>query len=537
MVGKILRPRLWVLRRWVRESSPAVRAGMLVLLAALVAGGGWLYSKVVSALAIDQVAAVAAGMVPIWLFFLVIAALLGIGDILQRLFLSSDLELLMTAPVPLRTIYLVKLFECTRVLWLPASLVLVFLIALGHGQRAPAAFFPLAVLLVLASTLSVASVMAALVMLLVRIIPPQRLRVWIPAALGVVSVALALGQQSLLQQSVVWENWAVIAQAVLDTGRLAVATVVSCAAALVLALGGYLIFRRAFYYGWSSFAQAAVPRPSAATRRRKGAVRAGVGQVLSPQWRSLLLKEWHSLRRDPRQLINLVITPLIVIGFSVTMLKPEGPLGILMFWNVLFFAVLMGSSAVFHLGVAATVGEGRNVDLLRRLPVRMRTILAAKFWVSWMPAWLAWLPVLAVASLLTELTVLQVSILAGALALALAEVGSVGPAIGALAGDFAVEEETRRMPIPIQLLGILLPGVSVLLTGLSCALVVFTFFPSSELAATTEQALDVLPPVAWVAGGGVLPWLGLILGHAIFLLIVARLWNAGALRMERWEPA
>jgi ABC-2 type transport system permease protein len=537
MILKVLRPRVWVVRRWAREGSALARAGVVVLLLALLAGGLWLYTRIVGALAVDQIAAVMAGMAPVFLILLVAAALLGVGDVLQSLFLSSDLELLMTAPIPLRTVYLVKLIDCSRVLWLPASLVLVFLIALGHGQSAPVAFFPLAALLVVSWVLGVVCVMMALVMLLVRVIPAQRLRLWIPAALSLVSLGVALAQQALLRESMGLEDWVIASQTVLDAARLGVAVAAASAGALVLAAGTYLLFRATFYYGRSSFAEAAVRRPRRAVRRPRATARVGVGQLLSSQWRSLLLKEWHSLRRDPRQLISVAVGPLMVVGLSAAFARPEGPLGSLLFWNTLFFAVMMGSSVVFNLGLAATSGEGRNVDLLRRLPVPMGRVLRAKFWVSWLSAWLGWLPVLAAAVLLTELTAPQASILAGSLALALAEVGLAGPALGALRSDFAVEEETRRAGGLTGFLALVVAFVSVLLTMLTCALAVISFLPSSELATTTEQALMVLPPVRFVLGGRIVPWLGVILAHGIYLSIVALLWRAGVRRMERWEPA
>ena len=100
----------------------------------------------------------------------------GIGTVLSDLYLSSDLELLLTAPVPRHDIFWLKLLGAMWQSTGPALIPVAILVAYGVASRArPDYYLGAAVALLLLITI-LAAVSMALVMLLMRFMPARRAR-------------------------------------------------------------------------------------------------------------------------------------------------------------------------------------------------------------------------------------------------------------------------------------------------------------------------------------------------------------------------
>ena len=152
MVLKILRPQYWILDRQVRNTNRLVVVALILL---PIIGGQWLYDNLIrdnlALLRSDHVVTAIASYLPLVLFFFLLFAMLGIGDVMHQLYLTSNLELLMIAPVRYRTIFMVKLLHSSRATLIPALGLGAFLFALGGAWNAAASYYLLSVLLILAA--------------------------------------------------------------------------------------------------------------------------------------------------------------------------------------------------------------------------------------------------------------------------------------------------------------------------------------------------------------------------------------------------
>ena len=117
--------------------------------------------------------------------------------------------------------------------------------------------------------------------------------------------------------------------------------------------------------------------------------------ALPTAWRSILVKEWVELRRDPQGLLNMAM-PLILILVLVLIpvIGGEGArvtLQPLLFW---FLVIIIG----FYVGILpvgssmlSLAREGRRMALLRAAPISMQDLLRGKYWAAWTPISLSWL--------------------------------------------------------------------------------------------------------------------------------------------------
>ena len=136
MVWKILRPRYWILDRKVRSTNRFIILG---LIAAVALGGQWIYNNWLQPnfelLNSEQMLTLVSSFIPMGIFILLLFALLGIGDITYQLYQSADTELMMTAPIPFRTIFLVKLLQASRSILVPGLFFTLLLVVFGTAQN------------------------------------------------------------------------------------------------------------------------------------------------------------------------------------------------------------------------------------------------------------------------------------------------------------------------------------------------------------------------------------------------------------------
>lgn len=117
----------------------------------------------------------------------------GFNQALQALYLSDDLEKLLVAPLPARSIVTAKLLgRLPTTVLLTVTLVTPALLAFGVVLGLGAPYYVLGVILVLAAPLFGISVGAIIAILLVRLMPARRLSEWMGAAAIIAGTLLSM---------------------------------------------------------------------------------------------------------------------------------------------------------------------------------------------------------------------------------------------------------------------------------------------------------------------------------------------------------
>ncbi|HEX9017726.1 MAG TPA: hypothetical protein VF806_00975 [Anaerolineaceae bacterium] len=297
----------------------------------------------------------------------ILTLMTNFGVLLQALYLSHDMDFLVTSPLPMRAVFLAKLLEAILpnfALFCAFSLPVLF--GLGISSRYTILYYPFLLMLLLALALAAGGLASILVMAVVRVVPARR----VAEVLGVLGalasilcgqsgnlinamrpnqadVGSALGMLSQLNSP--WSPLAWAGRGAVSIGHgewLAGVGLSLLSLALASAIfGGTLwLAEQLFYTGWSSMqgsvrrkrvpriaratdvapaATAAPATASAAPAVFPGAAAAGsvlpavnvqhAPRRLRGPLRGLIVKDLLLLRRDPRN-ISQVITPLIV-GF------------------------------------------------------------------------------------------------------------------------------------------------------------------------------------------------------------------------------
>jgi hypothetical protein len=540
MVWKILRPRFWILDRKVRETNRFIIFGLIALLAF---GGQWVYDSFIrnylDLLSAEQALPTAVSLLPLGLSLFLLFAVLGIGDVINQLFLTPDLEVLLVAPIPSWAIYTVKLLQCSRATLLPAVFLGVFLLVLGLAWQVAATYYLFIAIILLAVVALTTAIIMILVIILARFIPSQRLRSWMPVAVILATMALFLGQQVLGQ-------WLTGQQALnqflshtlQDPGRLSIVAVALAGLSLVVSLAAFLIFDRAFHEDWDRFREVPSQPPSATPYAPRALDLTRLARPLRAPLRHLVVKEWLQLRRDPTGLIRLAQPFALVIFmlFPLLAMGQEGEfLRIFSFWYLLvvlpfFMGILSAGTSLL-----AVAGEGRNIALLRSAPLSIPNVLWGKFGVAWGPAVLVWSIVLLLVGFWLGLLPGQQGLLISLVVWVLTGASLAALAMGGLTVDFMAEDLKQRISTPVNYLTMGLGLLLAALTTVAGIWLVVHLFPDSD-------AVRVLQPfasdraVSWVFSNAPWPPLILLCGQAAYFVGVKWLWDSAVRRLEEWEP-
>jgi hypothetical protein len=543
MLWKVLRPRWWLLRRQITRGG---RRGQLITLGFLIlvlGGAAWLFEKLRAGLAGPDGAAFFAALFPGALTALLFFALIQLADTLYQLFLAPDTALVLTAPVPVRALFLARLLGCTQALWLPAAALGLVFVALGAAQGSPPPYYPLALTLVLALTFLATATGMLVVLALTRLVPPRRLRELLPAAFGVAAIAGMVGQQALLRELSAAEGMTqLLLAAPAAPDRLALLTLGVAGAALGVTAAAGWAFGRVFFGAWGELRVS--PAPDRAGKTGLARLVDALTAVFPREQGLLIGKDWRLLARDPQRLTNLLLTPVMMIALMIPILAdPEArdSLSVLGFWFLWLYASLFGLNTAQGVALPAFLLEGRRLMLLRQTPVSMPAALWAKLWATTLPAALVWTIALAVYGLFLSLPPWQIAALALTVGAGLLGACAVLVAIGALAADFNVAEPRPKLSGAASLwswAGLAL-GALAQVTALAVSFyLILALAPGEPTVAAVRGALGVVPPLAWATGErGWLLLAGGMVGQAVLWAAVAGLWRAARRRLETWEPA
>lgn len=298
----------------------------------------------------------------------VMIVLTNFGVLLQALYLSHDMDFLVTTPLPMRAVFLAKLLEgILPTFALICAFSLPVLFGLGISSGYSILYYPLLIILLAMLALAAGGLASILVMAVVRVVPARRVAE-VLGFLGAMTSILCgqsgniinaldiegaqmtdtLGMVSRLEMPWSPLAWGGRGLVLLGQGDWLPGlglTLVSLLIAGAIFAGTLFLAEQLYYTGWSSMqgstrkkrAKAAAVAPPAgigsavagsgaagslAAAQTIGALPAANGQAARPgrfarllpqAMRGMIVKDFLVLRRDPRNMSQL-ITPLIV-GF------------------------------------------------------------------------------------------------------------------------------------------------------------------------------------------------------------------------------
>lgn len=385
--------------------------------------------------------------------------LTSFGVLLQALYLAGDMDFLLTIPVPIRAVFITKLLQAI----LPNfSLICLFalpvLFGLGISGEYSFLYYPLVPVVLGALALAAAGISSLLVMLIVRIFPARRVAELLGFIGAVTSfVCSQSGQLAnfgnfsqeqagdafryVTRLNVPWSPLAWAGRGLVDLGEgrwltgggLLLLSLLLAGLAFGLAL---ITAERLYYTGWASM-QGIRRKKKTARAAYPGRAKTFVAlteRIIPGAIRALLVKDYYVLRRDLRNMSQLV-TPLIFgIVYAVMFLRSGGQPPAGRGEAPAIFMELMKNMMVYgNVGISLFVGwmllgrlagmgfsqEGKGYWILKTAPVRVSQLIAAKFLVAYLPAlFLGWLFLLAISLLQKSLLTLWFTLPVVALSIA-----------------------------------------------------------------------------------------------------------------------
>ena len=349
----------------------------------------------------------------------------GFGVLLQALYLAGDMDFLMSAPIPIRAVFVSKLIQAV----LPNFGIMCFftlpiLFGLGISSGYSFLYYPMAVIVLAVLSLAAAALASLLVMLAARIFPARRLA----EVLGFIGgTFIFITSQSARFMNFDVDNqqlaglvsmterfnqpWSPLAWAgrgltFLGEGKWLPAVGLLGLSLLVTGAVFYAALvasERLYYSGWASL-------QNTRHKKAKSGVKAAVpveAKKLNPlaglipqPIRAILWKDLQLYRRDLRN-VSRLLTPLILgVVYAVSLLQsggqvPEGQgnappwvmetlRGIFLYADVAL-ALFLGWMLTANIAGAAFSHEGKNYWIIKAAPLSPRQLLTAKFLVSYLP--------------------------------------------------------------------------------------------------------------------------------------------------------
>ena len=495
---KLLRLRLRITVNGLRRSRGRTRIGALILgvLAAAFAlfllAMSWLLLSFLQSpelgryLSVDPARIIAAVPVLVLTGLFLVVLLMSFGSLLQALYLVGDMDFLLAAPVPIRAVFTAKVVQAVApVLGLFSLFGVPVLVGLGLASGYVPLYYPLVIAAMVGLSLAAAGLAALLVMLVVRVVPPRRaaeILAFVGAILAVSlsqagSLSNALGGHGggpsgstvsgfLVLASAPWlpVNW--VGEGLVELGQghwLTGLPLAGLAIGLAFAVfwGAVVTAERWYYSGWAGMQVVArrVRRAPAARRARDtgSAVPRLARRVSLPLW-GLVWRDALTLRRDLRNLSQLV-TPLIFgIVYTVLLLRGGGPgepgspgaaseiggpLREVVGFSSVGMSLFVGWMLLARLAVTGFSREGRSYWLVKTAPVSPDQLLAAKFAIAYVPVLTLSLLLNLVIAVVRQMGVGQFLYGVAASGMCLAGMTGILLAFGVLSANFTWDDPRR----------------------------------------------------------------------------------------------
>jgi len=405
------------------------------------------------------------------------------GVLLQALYLAGDMEFLLSAPVPIRAVFITKLLQAI----LPNfSLILLFglpvLYGLGASSGYNLLYYPLVLVVLAFLALSAAGLASLLVMAVVRIFPARRVAEVLGFLVAIVSFTCSQSGQFMnygdvsADQAVQAINmttrlntaWSPLAWAGRSLVEIGEGRWLSGMGLLLLTLGltggisalSLATAERLYYSGWASV-QISTRKKAARAQRPvvRSAARAGVlSRIVSPAVSAILAKDLLMLRRDLRSMSQLV-TPLILgIVYAFMLLRSGGepPAGrgeappvfmeamknLAVYGNV-GISLFVSWSLLSRLAAMGFSQEGKSYWMLKAAPISTAKLLSAKFLVAYLPTLALGWGFLVIISLVQGTSLGTVLFSMAAVCLIIGATAGLNLAFGVVGANFNWEDPRR----------------------------------------------------------------------------------------------
>jgi hypothetical protein len=417
--------------------------------------------------------------------------LTSFGLLLQALYLAADMDFLLAAPIPIRSVFITKLLQAVLPNFSISALFgLPVLYGLGIARGYNILYYPMVLLMMVVLALTAAGLASVLVMLVVRVFPARR----VVEVLGFLGAILSFvcsqsgnlmnasrgdtpttGNQMvgvlnfLSQLNNPWLplNWPGQGVAALGEGAWLPGlglTLLSLGLAAGVFWTCLQTAERWYYTGWASMGVVAQKkRPVRSARKTaSSSVLAGLSSMvlrtLSAPVRGLVWKDALVLRRDLRNLSQL-ITPLIfgvIYGFMILRGGGEPPAGggeapewfmtslrTLLSYGNIGLSVFVGWMLLGRLASMGFSAEGKSYWMLKAAPLSARQMLTAKYLVAYLPSLALSLFFLTALIILQKVPIATAAYSLLVLALCLAGMTGILLAFGVTGANFKWEDPRR----------------------------------------------------------------------------------------------
>ncbi len=354
------------------------------------------------------------------------------GVLLQALYLSGDMDFLLSFPIPIRAVFITKLMQAVLPnLGLIAFFGLPILFGLGISGGYHFLYYPLVILVMIALALVAAGFSALLVMLVARVFPARR-AAEIIGFLGAL-IAITCGQMGnfanttndgmefspeqvggatslIVSANTPWFplNWAGRGLVAIGEGNWLTGTVLVLGTLGLCALGFWFALgtaERWYYSGWAGMqvvAQKKKPaRAAHPPAERRNGLLSRASLLLKAPVRAIIGKDLLMMKRDLRNMSQL-ISPLI-LGVIYTLMifrsgneppagRGEAPdwfmggLQTLLDYSNVAMALFVGWMLLSRLASIGFSQEGKSFWILKASPLRPGDLLSAKFLGSYLPS-------------------------------------------------------------------------------------------------------------------------------------------------------
>ncbi|UCD40884.1 MAG: hypothetical protein JSV69_09825, partial [Chloroflexota bacterium] len=290
------------------------------------------------------------GSIPALVVTIAFVAILitSFGLLLQALYLAGDMDFLLSSPLPMRAVFLSKQLQAILPNYALILLVgLPVLFGLGISQGYNFLYYPLVILILTLLTLTAAGIASLVVMAVVRIFPARRVAEVLGFLVATISIlcsqsgqianfadvsgeqaSLALNQLGRINSPfspLSWVGGGLVAIGQRDwlTGMgLIAVTIVVCGAIFIISLN---TAERLYFSGWASVhitrRKKRVDRRQPVTTPVRSLFSPVIHRLITPQVRAIIIKDFLVLRRDLRNMSQLV-TPLIIgIIYAVMLVR------------------------------------------------------------------------------------------------------------------------------------------------------------------------------------------------------------------------
>lgn len=358
-----------------------------------------------------------------------ILLLTSFGIALSSLFLSSDLELLMTAPVSRRAVFVSKVLDGMLLYYVLSGLLafpalVMYGIGIGYGP----AYLLIAVVALIGIPLLPAGLAAIIVIFIARFAPAKRVK----EVLGVMGALFGISCGVLGQTSNIWfrniqaqdDDFEAVLASLRSVGDLPIPPFIAgkaLAAAgegqwgtMLVYLGAFMLLTFGFFAGCVLLAENLYAagwirmQSSGSARRGRGrAARAATRSGLlgkAPAWLAIVLKDWRIVPRDLRNfaqmLSPLIFLPIVYLNVLNDGSTRRGGRNVPSPDSISFFGLggddLAGAfiaggvlvSLVMVFGRIADTGismEGKSWWLLKIAPISPVELLRGKYLTAYIP--------------------------------------------------------------------------------------------------------------------------------------------------------